>query len=166
MAMIMYKASLGFFRLVRMCGLMLLGAGLLSLSLCAQEPSTRTLPDAPSAVKKQVKPYNPYLEPFRDPAFYIGTLEFTASVIADVHSTKVCEHTRPPQCAEAYPGHDTYGYVAPLIALEAAAGYGCSLMFHDHHKWRWVCVAIPALMSKQHWQDTFVIYPNGGVAKP
>jgi hypothetical protein len=129
--------------------------------MCAMITSAQQVPDAPSVAKRAG---NVYLSPLRDPAFYIGTGVFTASVVADVHSTKVCEANRT--CVEAYRGHDTYRYMAPLVLMTAAGSYGCSLMLHEHHKWRWACLAIPVVLSLQHWKDATTIYHNDLRAKP
>lgn len=135
---------------------------ILAVSAAAQS----ALPNAPSHVRSQweKKPANVWLSPFKDPAFYVGVANFSASAIADVHSTKVCE--RNLTCVEAFKGHDHYSYIAPQIALVAGMAYGCSLMLHGHKYWRWACVAVPLGLSIQHWKDYRNIYPNGGVARP
>lgn len=127
---------------------------ILSCSIFAQ------LPDAPSVKKENV-----YLAPFKHAEFYAGTGVFSASAVADVHSTKVCE--RNLTCVEAYKGHDFYGYITPLVGLVAAGTYGCELMLTGH-KWyrRFICPAIGIGMSIQHWQDAKNIYPNNLIARP
>lgn len=115
----------------------------------------QSLPNAPSSIWKR---------PLRDPAFYIGTGNFAASAIADVRSTKVCEANRT--CVEAYKGHDSYGYIAPQIALVAGMIYGCSLMLSEHKHWRWACLAIPIALSIQHWKDASTIYHESPYARP
>jgi hypothetical protein len=50
-------------------------------------------------------------------------------------------------CVEAYKGHDRYSFIAPQIALVAAADYGCSLMLYQHKRWRIGCLAVPVLLS-------------------
>lgn len=118
------------------------------------------LPDAPSTSK----PRSVWLSPFRDPAFYIGSANYAASAVADVHSTLACEHDRPPRCVEAYRGHDSYGYIAPQIALVAGAAYGCSLMLSAHRHWRWACLVIPVAASLTHWRDATHIYHESPIA--
>lgn len=128
------------------------------------------IPDAPSATrptrKNAARAANPFTAPFKDPAFYIGTAEFAASAIADVHSTTECEHTNPPQCVEAYKGHDRYSYIAPQIVWMAGVNYACSLMLHDHRRWRWACLAVPVALSIIHWKDSQTIYRNDPIARP
>lgn len=124
------------------------------------------VPDAPSTVKhaQETRPPNRWLAPLKDPVFYVGSLEFAASAIADVHSTKVCE--RNLTCVEAYKGHDSYGYIAPQIALVAAGSYGCSMMLQAHRRWRIACLAVPLIFSIQHWKDASTIYREDYHAKP
>lgn len=123
------------------------------------------VPNAPSHVRTQLeKKPNIFLAPFKDPAFYIGVGNHAASAIVDVHSTQACIANKT--CVEAYPGHERYRYVAPLIALEAGAQYGCSLILSQHKKWRWGCLGISAAMSFYHWKDASTIYPNDRKARP
>lgn len=133
---------------------------LLTLGASAQ------VPNAPSHVRAQweKKPANVWLAPFKDPAFYIGVGNHTASAIVDVHSTQACIANKT--CVEAYPGHERYRYVAPLILLEAGAQYGCSLMLSNHKKWRWGCLGISAAMSFYHWKDSSTIYHESRYARP
>lgn len=121
------------------------------------------LPDAPSA-RVARKPPNVWLAPFRDPVFYIGSGEYAASAIADIHHVHDCTADRT--CVEAYLGHDRYSYIAPQIALVTGAAYACSLMATGHHKWRWVCLAIPVAFSLTHWQDATHIYYEPREARP
>lgn len=121
------------------------------------------IPNAPSAV---VKHDNPYTSPLKDPFFYAGIANFAAAGIADVHSTTACEHTNPPQCAEAFKGNDRYAHLLPQLGLVTAASYGCSLMLHGHRWWRALCplATLPLVIS--HWRDATHIYRNDAVARP
>jgi len=120
------------------------------------------IPDAPSMTKKAEIVY---LAPLKDPEFYVGVGAFSASAIADVHSTKACE--RNLTCVEAYKGHDSYRYIVPQIAFVVAGTYGCELMLHEHKWWRrFVCPSIGIGLSIQHWKDASTIYRNDRTAKP
>lgn len=142
-------------------------SALLVLILAVSAAAQSAIPNAPSHVRAQQwekKPANVWIAPFKDPAFYIGVGNHAASAIVDVHSTQACIANKT--CVEAYPGHERYRYVAPLIALEAGAQYGCSLMLSGHKKWRWGCLGISAAMSFYHWKDASTIYKNDLRARP
>lgn len=132
---------------------------LLSAAAMAQAP----LPDAPSAVKQQ----NVWTAPVKHLSFYVGVGVFTASAIADIHSTTACEHSVPRACFEAYPGHDRYIYALPLVLMVAAATYGCELMLTGHKYLQWIiCPSIGIALSIQHWIDSRTIYHEDGIARP
>lgn len=124
--------------------------------LCLSAAAQSALPNSPGSI---------WVRPLKDPAFYIGTADYTASAIADVHATTACEHSVPRGCYEAYPGHDRYGYVVPQILLVAGMSYGCSLMLSEHRRWRWACLAIPVGLSLIHWKDSRTIYRVDPIAR-
>jgi hypothetical protein len=136
---------------------------LLAVLLLSIVTMAQAVPDAPSAVKR---PGNVYLSPFKDPFFYGGVANFATAGIADVHNTTACEHSIPRGCYEAYPGNDRYAHLLPQLGLVTMLHYGCSLMLHDHHRWRAACVLVSLPLVISHWKDATTTYYNGGVAKP
>jgi hypothetical protein len=94
--------------------------------------------------------------PLKDPFFWAGTGFHMSSVLADVAHSQACQAART--CFEVNPGADKYRNRIPEIAFIAAADYGCSLVLHDHHRWRVVCMAIPVTIGVLHWRDATRIY--------